>query len=68
MFEIYHSCRFNWLFFPRLSTIKYADQIAVLDKGSIKECGTYDELMAIENGVFKKLIEKQAIGWREDSF
>lgn len=40
----------------------------MLDKGSIKECGTYDELMAIENGVFKKLIEKQAIGWREDSF
>uniref|UniRef100_A0A915C0N1 ATP-binding cassette sub-family B member 10, mitochondrial n=2 Tax=Parascaris univalens TaxID=6257 RepID=A0A915C0N1_PARUN len=52
----------------RLSTIKYADQIVVLDKGVVAETGTFDQLMGIDEGIFKKLVEKQAIGWREDNF
>ena len=52
----------------RLSTIKHADQIVVLDKGCIAEIGTFDSLMQIDNGVFKNLVEKQTIGWRDDTF
>lgn len=51
-----------------LSTIKYADQIVVLDKGIVAETGTFDQLMGIDEGIFKKLVEKQAIGWKEDNF
>ena len=39
----------------RLSTIKNADKIIVLDKGEVKESGTHNELLAIENGFYKKL-------------
>ncbi|KHN76901.1 ATP-binding cassette sub-family B member 10, mitochondrial [Toxocara canis] len=52
----------------RLSTIKYADQIVVLDKGVVAETGTFEQLMGIDDGVFKKLVEKQAIGWRVENF
>jgi len=38
----------------RLSTITSADQILVLDKGSIIEKGSYDELMD-QNGIFARL-------------
>nr|ALI16768.1 haf ABC transporter 1 [Dirofilaria immitis]ALI16769.1 haf ABC transporter 1 [Dirofilaria immitis] len=48
----------------RLSTIKYADQIVVINNGRVDEVGTFDELMLIENGVFKNLVEKQAIGFK----
>uniref|UniRef100_A0AC34QXF1 Uncharacterized protein n=2 Tax=Panagrolaimus sp. JU765 TaxID=591449 RepID=A0AC34QXF1_9BILA len=52
----------------RLSTIKHADQIVVLDKGCVAELGNFDELMGIQDGIFRKLVEKQAIGWRDDQF
>lgn len=38
----------------RLSTIKEADKIAVINEGSIIECGTYDELLA-KKGFFYQL-------------
>ena len=43
----------------RLSTILSADQILVLDKGTIAEKGSYEELMA-RNGVFARLINGDA--------
>ena len=43
----------------RLSTIRNADLILMLDKGQIIEQGTHDELMEIENGKYKKLVERQ---------
>lgn len=51
----------------RLSTIKYADQIVVLDKGVVAESGTFTGLMENERGTFRKLVEKQAISWRDES-
>ena len=45
----------------RLSTVKNADKICVLAKGVLKETGTHDELMKIENGIYKGLAEKQML-------
>ncbi|MCF2142950.1 MAG: ABC transporter ATP-binding protein/permease [Candidatus Heimdallarchaeota archaeon] len=44
----------------RLSTIKYATKIIVMDKGRIIEAGTHEELMAKE-GLYKYLYETQLI-------
>ena len=46
----------------RLSTIRNADKIAVIDTGTIRESGTYDDLMRIENGLFRKLVQHQTFG------
>jgi ABC-type multidrug transport system fused ATPase/permease subunit len=43
----------------RLSTIRNADQILVLDKGHIVEKGTHEELLQLENGIYKGLSELQ---------
>ena len=43
----------------RLSTIRKADQIIVLDGGSIVERGTHDELLNLENGLYKNLSKLQ---------
>lgn len=45
----------------RLSTIKNADNIVVLSDGQISEAGSYMELMAEPDGLFRKLVEKQTI-------
>ncbi|NLG13584.1 MAG: ABC transporter ATP-binding protein [Lentisphaerae bacterium] len=42
----------------RLSTIKNANQIILLDKGVIQEHGTHDELMAIPDGRYHELYTK----------
>ena len=44
----------------RLSTIRHADQIAVLNKGEIVERGTHDELMNI-GGFYKRLVDMQEV-------
>lgn len=44
----------------RLSTIRQCDRILVLEKGSIIEDGSYDELVE-KNGFFAELIERQNI-------
>lgn len=45
----------------RLSTIRNADEIVVLDKGMIVERGNHDELIRIENGRYKRLVELQEL-------
>ncbi|MGH9617862.1 MAG: ABC transporter ATP-binding protein, partial [Acidobacteriaceae bacterium] len=44
----------------RVSTVRYADQIAVLVNGAIVELGTHDELVARE-GYYTQLHEKQML-------
>ncbi|MFH1626734.1 MAG: hypothetical protein ABH971_01335 [bacterium] len=43
----------------RLSTVRTADKILVLDKGKIVENGKHEELIKIENGVYRRLYELQ---------
>ncbi len=43
----------------RLSTIQKADLIIVLDKGEIKETGTHEELLRLENGYYNQLYRMQ---------
>lgn len=43
----------------RLTTIRHADAIMVLDKGQIVEYGSSSELLKKENGHYKKLYEMQ---------
>lgn len=44
----------------RLSTVQHADEIIVLDKGTIAERGTHQGLLA-ENGIYKRLVEMQQV-------
>jgi ATP-binding cassette subfamily B protein len=41
----------------RLSTIQHADSILVLDKGKVLETGTHAELMKVDNGFYRDLVE-----------
>ena len=49
----------------RLSTVRDADQIIVLDKGRIVQQGTHTELIKQE-GLYRRFVEarEQALGWR----
>jgi subfamily B ATP-binding cassette protein MsbA len=44
----------------RLSTVRRADQIIVLEKGRIVEVGKHDELLAVPGSVYSKLYSLQA--------
>jgi ATP-binding cassette subfamily B protein len=44
----------------RFSTLKNADRLIVLEKGKIAEIGTHEELMAMEEGVFRRLCDMQS--------
>ncbi|MBQ8577421.1 MAG: ABC transporter ATP-binding protein [Clostridia bacterium] len=43
----------------RLSTIKNADQILVINGGTVTETGTHEELMQKEDGVYRRLFRAQ---------
>lgn len=57
--EILMQGRTSIIIAHRLSTIRSADQILVLDKGVITEQGTHQELIALENGIYKNLSNLQ---------
>lgn len=44
----------------RLSTIKNADSVAVIDQRRVVECGQPTALLGNRQGLFRKLMEKQA--------
>ncbi|MFY7840156.1 MAG: ABC transporter ATP-binding protein [Lacibacter sp.] len=44
----------------RLSTVRHADEIIVLQKGVIVERGTHDQLVALD-GFYRKLVEMQEV-------
>lgn len=46
----------------RLSTVRNADHIFVLENGAIKETGRHDDLIAIEGGVYQRLWNVQTGG------
>jgi len=46
----------------RLSTIRKADQILVIDNGKIVEKGTHEELIGLENGIYRNLSQLQFAG------
>lgn len=49
----------------RLKTVRNADQIVVIDKGSIIQRGTYKQLMKQE-GIYKRFVDsrEQAMSWK----
>ena len=57
--EILMEGRTSIIIAHRLSTIRSADQILVLDNGVISEKGTHQELIGLENGIYKNLSNLQ---------
>ena len=43
----------------RLSTIQHADKILVMHKGQIRETGTHQQLITVEDGIYRRLYELQ---------
>ena len=43
----------------RLSTLKNADRLVVVEHGKIVEQGLHEEMMELEDGVYRGLVEKQ---------
>jgi len=45
----------------RLSTVKNADRVYVLDEGRVIETGTYHDLRHREEGAFREMVEMQSL-------
>jgi ATP-binding cassette subfamily B protein len=51
--------RTTFIIAHRIQSVMYADQILVLDRGSIAQWGTHDELMA-HDGIYRRIHDMQA--------
>lgn len=54
--------RTSFVIAHRLSTIRNADKIIVIEKGVVVESGTHDELITIDNGLYRSLSRLQYHG------
>jgi ATP-binding cassette subfamily B protein len=45
----------------RLSTVRSLDRLLVLDKGKVIEEGSHESLIRLENGLYRRLFERQAL-------
>ncbi|HLG04395.1 MAG TPA: ABC subfamily B transporter ATP-binding protein, partial [Bacteroidia bacterium] len=55
--------RTSFVIAHRLSTIRNADRILVIEKGKVVESGSHDDLMAVENGLYRSLSRLQYQGF-----
>ena len=46
----------------RLSAVRHADTIIVMDRGEVRETGSHDELVARPDGIYAHLCALQATG------
>ena len=60
--EVLFSGRTSLIVAHRLSTVRYADQILVIEDGSVVERGTHDELVAAEGRYFELYREWEETG------
>jgi len=51
--------RTSFVIAHRLSTIRNADRIIVLEKGLVRESGTHQQLLSIDDGLYKSLNKLQ---------
>ena len=51
----------------RLSTVRRADKIVVLERGRVAEIGTHDDLLATPDSVYAKLYARQAFAAPEEA-
>lgn len=51
--------RTSFVIAHRLSTVKNADKIVVIDHGTVQETGTHEFLMQQEKGIYRKLVDLQ---------
>ena len=51
--------RTSFVIAHRLSTVRKADKIIVIEKGLVRESGTHEELMNAENGLYRNLSRMQ---------
>ncbi|MHA1149432.1 MAG: ABC transporter ATP-binding protein [Promethearchaeota archaeon] len=54
--EVFKDCT-TFLITQRLSSVRNADRILILDAGRIVQMGTHEELLREEGGIYKKLYE-----------
>jgi subfamily B ATP-binding cassette protein MsbA len=59
--------RTSFVIAHRLSTVRRADSIIVLERGRIVEIGKHDELVARPNGVYAQLHQMQLLELKHDS-
>ena len=50
----------------RLSTVKDADRVYVIEGGAVAQQGTHDELLQDEQGTYRRLVQRQMIGSRSN--
>ncbi len=51
--------RTSFVIAHRLSTVRNADKIVVIDKGTVQETGTHERLMMNDHGLYRRLVDMQ---------